>query len=879
MLEGQITNPDEIRKELSKRDISQEEIDKRLNERGIDINKIDASNPSELAEVEIAIQDIIAEIEAEKAYTDAQQTIEVTLDSSESLDDKDKGDVVEETKNVTIQENIPPDVKVYGQELFRKYVESEQNSSKPPANYIIGVGDEIGVAIFGPSEASFSYEIKEDGYIQPRSLGRIYLKGLTFGQAQELLKKRFARFYSFSSEEFAITINYARQITVNVVGNVLKPGSYSISAVKTAIDALALAQGPSDIGSMRKIKIVGNEGTKSLDLYKFLQNPSTENKFFLNSNDYIHVPTFDKQVNIKGAVQRPMIYELIDREGLKSLIEYAGGLTADAYSSNIQITRFVDNEKKVIDVDYSQLLATNSNFQLLNGDDILVKKQAGVVKNSVRIEGAVTYPGNFELTSGMKVTDLLNRSEVLEEAYLPIAFIQRANRDSTVSYTRLNLQEIIASPNSDNNLTLRRGDRLRIYFQSDRTTDDESNFVVRGAVQNPGTFQFGTGETVKIEDGIQIAGGVRQDAKKEFAYLIRKNAITSEPEYIRFNLDEILENPTSVDNVLLNPGDTIEVFSYKIFAEDSYVDIIGAVREPGEYQWDETLTLQDVLSLSGGVKLAAAKNRVEVFRLVVEDNQPTKTIVATLEIDKDLNVIKGDGQFSLAPYDIIAVRYIPGFNKQEMVSIQGEANYVGTYPIIEENERISDLVKRAGGLNRAAFPPAATLFRSEGNVGYVVIDLKDILKNPSSRFNITLKKGDILYIPKAQELVTIEGATRARDLYLDEVIADGKISVPFLESKNAREYVNEYAAGFADNARKGKISVQHPNGQIENTLNLGLVKIYPKIREGSTIIVPFKKEKKKKEEKEPIDWGKVVANTIAQATAVITLVVLLQRIE
>lgn len=884
MLEGQITNPDEIRKELLKRDISQEEIDKRLNERGIDINKIDASNPSELAEVEIAVQDIIAEIEAEKAYIDAQQTMEVTTGSSEPdnddvIDEKLKGDVVDETPKATIQENIPPDVKVYGQELFREYVKSEQSSSKPPANYIIGVGDEIGVAIFGPSEASFSYEIKEDGYIQPRSLGRIYLKGLTFGQAQELLKKRFARFYSFSSEEFAVTINYARQITVNVVGNVLKPGSYSISAVKTAIDALALAQGPSDIGSMRKIKIVGNEGTKNLDLYKFLQNPSTENKFFLNSNDYIHVPTFDKQVNIEGAVQRPMIYELIDQEGLKSLIEYAGGLTAEAYSSNIQITRFVDNEKKVIDVDYSELLASNSNFQLLNGDDIFIKKQVGIVKNSVRIEGAVTYPGDFELTSGMKVTDLLNRSEVLEEAYLPIAFIQRANRDSTVSYTRLNLEKIIASPSSDSNLTLRRGDRLRIYFQSDRTTDDESNFVVRGAVQNPGVFQFGTGETVKIEDGIQIAGGVRQDAKKEFAYLIRKNAITSEPEYIRFNLDEILDNPNSDDNVLLNPGDTIEVFSYQIFEEESYVDIIGAVREPGEYQWDESLTLQDVLSLSGGVKLAAAKNRVEVFRLIVEDNQPTKTIVATLEIDKDLNILKGDAEFSLAPYDIIAVRYIPGFNKQEMVSIQGEANYVGTYPIIEENERISDLIIRAGGLTRAAFPPAATLFRIDANVGYVVIDLKDILKNPNSRFNITLKKGDILYIPKAQELVIIKGATRARDLYLDEIIADGKISVPFLESKNAREYVNEYAAGFADNARRGKISVQHPNGQIENTLNLGIVKIYPKIREGSTIIVPLKKKKKKKEEREPTDWGKVVANTIAQVTAVITLVVLIQRLE
>ena len=880
VLEGQVTNPAEFREELSKRDISQEEIDRRLKERGIDVNNIDANNISALAEIEIAIQEIILEIESEKAESDAQNKIEV---ESKEPDVKDEKEVFEKPEDIKVQENTPPEVKVYGQELFREYVSIEENNNsfKPSKNYIIGVGDEISIAIFGPSEASFNFEIQEDGFIQAQSLGRIYLKGLTFGQAQELLGKRFARSYSFGPSEFAVTINYSRQMTVNVVGNVLRPGSYSIPAIKTAIDALSLAGGPSDIGSMRKIKIVGNEGTKNLDLYKYLQNPSSENTVFLNSNDYIHVPTFDKQVNIEGAVQRPMIYELIGKEGLNDLISYAGGLLPTAYNSTIQITRFVNNEKKVIDVNYPLLLATNSNFQLLNGDVILVQEQTGVVKNSVQVEGAVAYPGDFELTAGMKITDLLKRSEILEEAFLPIAYLQRANRDSTVSYTRLNLEEIMSQPNSDNNLMLRNGDRLRIYFQSDRTTNDESSFVVRGAVQKPGTFAYGTGETVKIEDGIQIAGGVRQDAKKEFAYLIRKNPITSEPEYLRFSLSEILDNPASMNNVLLNPGDTIEVFSYGRFEEESYVDIVGAVKEPGEYQWDESLSLQDVLSLSGGVTLGAAKNRVEVFRLVVEDNMPTKTVVATLEIDKDLNVLKGDGNFPLAPYDIIAVRYIPGFDKQEMVSIQGEANYVGQYPIIAKNERISDLVNRAGGLTSAAFPPAATLFRPEANVGYVVIELQDILKNPSSPFNVTLKKGDILYIPKAQELVTIKGATRAQDLYLDEIIAEGKISVPFLKAKNAREYVNEYAAGFADNARRGKISVQHPNGQIENTINLGLIKIYPKVREGSTIIVPTKEDKKAKRraEREPVDWERVVQNSVAQATAVITLIVLLRSLR
>jgi len=875
---AQITDPEQIRKELIQKDISEEEINRRLNIRGIDINNIDPTNPDALTQIEIAIQEIIAEIEAEKIDT----TIEASTSDQMKVEKKSKKESNHTKNEIDFpKDNSIPEFNVYGQELFREYLKTDKRNSKPSPNYIIGSGDEIAVAIFGPSEVSFNYEVGEEGYIQPTGLGRIYLNGLTFGQAQELIRKRFSRLYSFGLGEFAITLNYSRQISVNVVGNVLKPGSYSISANETAIDALAITGGPSTIGSMRKIKIVGNNGAKSLDLYKFLQDPSPSNTVFLINNDYIHVPTFDKRINIQGAVKRPMIYELIDNENLKDLIDYAGGLTAEAYNSNIQITRFINNEKKVIDVDYQQLLVAGNTFQVLNGDIVTVQKQLGVVNNSIKIEGAVAYPGSFELTPSMKVNDLLKRSEILDEAYLPIAYLQRANRDSTVSYKRLNLEEIIANPGSDKNLLLRKGDKLRIYFQSDRTTVDESSFVVRGAVQNSGSFPFGTGKTLKIEDGIQIAGGIRQDAKKEFAYLIRKNPETLEPEYLRFNLTKILENPSSIDNVLLNPGDTIEVFSYKAFEEKSYVEIVGAVKEPGEYQWDESLTLQDVLSFSGGVTLAAAKNRVEVFRLIVEDNKPTKTIVATIEIDKDLNILKGNGNFPLAPYDIVAVRYIPGFDKQEMVSISGEANYVGDYPIIVENERISDLIIRAGGLTSAAFPPAATLFRTDANVGYVVIKLDDILKNTKSPFNVTLKKGDILYIPKAQELVTIKGATRARELYLNEIIAAGKITVPFLQSKNAREYVNEYAAGFADNARRGKISVQHPNGQIENTLNLGLVKIYPKVQEGSVIIVPSKKDKKRKkrEEREPIDWERVVQNSVAQATAVITLIVLLKSIN
>lgn len=896
-LEAQTIDPTAARAELAKRNIPEEEIERRLAERGININSVDPTDPAALAEVEAAIQEIIAEIEAERSAaggTDsgsaspgsvAEEAPSGTKRAGNEIEQKVAEDQIKEVQAEVLQTQAEqaelPKAKVYGQELFREYAITQNSSVKPPSNYLIGTGDEIGVAIFGISEASFSFEVNAEGYIQPQGLGRIYLKGLTFKQAEELLRRRFSRSYVFTPGQFALTLNYSREITVNIVGNVERPGAYNISSVNTVIGALTIAGGPSDLGSLRKIKIVSDDQTRTLDVYKFLQDPSPENNVYLNANDYIYVPAFDKQIEIEGAVNRPLIYELTEGENLRELITYSGGLKADAYRGNIQISRTVNDEVKILDVDYRSLLQNGGNFPLFNGDKVNVKTLNRAANNVVTVTGAVAYPGNFELTEGMRVSDLLRRSEILEEAFTDIAYLQRLNTDSTLTYVRLNLSDIMANPSSENDRILAAKDKINIYFSSVRTVEDESNFVVRGAVQNPGLYPFGTGGSLKIEDALQIAGGVRQDAKTDFGYLIRKDPVTSEPEYLRFDLDVVLNNPASETNVPLSPGDTIEIFSTRKFIDESFVEVVGAVRNPSRFAWDASLTLQDVLSLSEGLQLAAARNRVEVFRLILTDNEPTETVVATLEVDEELNVTSGNGDFLLEPFDIIAVRYVPGFDKQEMISLSGEVKFPGTYPLIADNERLSSIIERAGGVTREGFLPGATLFRSDEEVGFVVIKLEEVLKNPNSPYNVILKKGDIITVPKANELVTIKGATEAAELYVDEVTADGKVAVPFLKSKSAREYVNEFAAGFSDDARRGKVTVEHPNGELKRTLDLGLVKIYPKIRPGSVINVPTKPpaKLKEKEEKEPVDWAKVLADSITQATAILSLVLLLQSVN
>jgi len=193
------------------------------------------------------------------------------------------------------------------------------------------------------------------------------------------------------------------------------------------------------------------------------------------------------------------------------------------------------------------------------------------------------------------------------------------------------------------------------------------------------------------------------------------------------------------------------------------------------------------------------------------------------------------------------------------------------------------IIQRSGGLTNEAFPDGATLYRPDGGTGYVVMGLVDVLKDKDSRYNFVLKEGDVIDIPKIKELVTINGATRAMELYPDKVAMGGKFSVAYHKGKNAKWYIENYAAGIGDNGKKKLISVEHPNGELERTKNFLFFKVYPSVREGSVVSVGVKPPKPPKEkdapEKEKVDWGRTLADSIAQATAILALVVLIQQIN
>ena len=883
--------------ELEKLGVDEDLMRQKLLERGIDIDNVDQTNPARLLEVQKAIEEVLAEIEAEKTADTAPLQVnpnpqpvpeQIIVDSTEAaiqeLKETDYEEDVAERLVDEFQEDLPPSI-IFGQHVFRdKSIKLYRQSEdiKPPDSYILGVGDIVAISIWGDSQESGVYEINKSGFIKPNQMPRIYLKGISYGKAKELLQARYNSYYRFRPEEFEVTINYSRTITVNIVGEALNYGSFTLPAINTAFNALVAAGGPSDIGSVRNIQLIrAGEQPKRIDIYEYLLNPSIQNEYYLQENDYIHIPVADRLVSISGAVKKAYTFELARGEDLKKIIEFAGGFTDDAYKGIIQIKRFVNDEEVIIDVDYRTLENTNKDFQLLSGDFVQVRTIAKPYKNFIEISGAVEFPGRFELTPDMKLKDLISKAVLNEEARTDVAFLQRSNLDGTVRYERINLETIINAPNSASNLDLKPKDNLIIYTKS-RYVDD-AEFSVLGAVRRPIKIPYSVGKEIKVDDAVLLAGGLTSDAT-DFAYIKRVDANNSKKtSYIRVDIKNAVLNPGSPENLVLEPNDELKIYSTEIFTDEASIQVSGAVRKPGEFIYANNFSLKDILSMAGGLKLEAAQSRVEVFRVVFKDDQPTETIIATLEVDDDLNIVSNGGDFQLAPFDLVVVRRVPEFELQNVITINGEVAYPGPYPLMDDNERLLSIINRSGGLTKEAFAGGATLYREEDNTGYIVVELDDVLKDKTSRSNFILKAGDIIDIPKHRDLVTIKGATKANELYPEKVVQGGKINVAFRKGKSAKWYVDNYAAGVGDNGQRKRITVEHPNGEIERTKSFLFFKDYPSVREGSIVTVGVKPPKKKKDRngapKEDVNWGRTLADGLAQATAILSLILLVQQIN
>jgi protein involved in polysaccharide export with SLBB domain len=890
-LNAQVLSESAARAELQKRNISEERFREELLKRGIDLNKINPNNPQEIARIEGEVKAVLSQLEKENSLnnTNPNDTTDIDIvktktkeikQSQATENQKPAGEVETKKDTIDIQKDILIDTSIYGHHVFKDKSLKVFNTSdavKPTANYVLGPGDVIAVSIFGYSHANFALEISSEGYIQPTQLPRFYLTGLTLEQAEKLLMTNLRNRYLFKSEDFKLTVVSARNITVNIFGEVQNNGSFNISAINTAVNALVAAGGPNKNGSIRQIKLIRGNKSKTIDLYKFINDPTVSQEFYLQENDYIQVPVIEKLVQIKGGIIRPMKYELLDTENLNDLIKYAGGLTANAVRKNIQITRIENDLTKILDVNIDDV--SFKDFILKNGDIVDIKIIDDKVSNVVSLNGAVEQVGDFSFVDGMKLTDLLKKTKLKEDAITDIAYLRRFNQDkTTVRYQLININDAIKNPNSEANITLQKGDVINIRSYSDFA---EQKFVtIDGAIKIPGRYQIGPSSNLKVADLFFLSGDVTDDAAS-FAYLLRKKGedLTTQ-EYFFIDLVDLAKNKNSKYNYELNANDSVFVYRAAEYFDKAYVKIDGAVRKPAEFLYNPTLSVKDVILLGGGLKLEASPNRIEIFRLDLGQEKKSSTLAAKLDISDDPSLEKA-AEFKLQPYDLIYVRYAPEFEMQRTVKLDGEVIYPGEYALLKDNTKLSDVIEQSGGVTLEAYLEGATLYRADDNTGFVIINLKEALKNKKSLHNIILQKGDIINIPKLSSIISITGATNYDELYPERLFTNGKINIAFQKGKDALYYIDNYAGGLDEKADKKRIVVEHKNGQIEKVKNYLFFKKYPEVKEGSTIKVPYKREKTKEEkaQQKDINWGDVLKDSIAQATAILSLILLIRSVD
>jgi len=862
------TSEKEVVEELDKRGLSEEEVKNALLDKGIVIDDLENVTPQQMLEIE----EIIKNLQEKKA----EEKKEIISETEKKLPEKIEEEIEIEEEEPIIDDTVT--FQIYGHNILRSKPKPKKDLSNINEDYILGAGDEISISIWSDySQFDFSYVIDKDGFIKIDTRGikkRIHLQGLSLAQSRKKLSNLLSSFIVFRSGEMKISLISSRNINVSVFGEVIKPGSFSIDATNTVFEGLKYSKGVSELGSVRKIKLIKPSGKfKIFDLYKFLSNPKYDNDFYLGNNDFIHVPVADKIIAVSGAIRRPNSFELIEGEGIKELITYAGGFAKDAIKDKILIERFEGNKKVYLEVNYKDL---DSNFKLENGDSILVNKISVGAQNFVNVSGAVYNPGRYEKVANMTISDVLIKAGLKSDTKTNFAIILRENEDGTRKYISVNIDSILVNrANPDINIKLKNKDEITLW--SKNRYSDKSIISIVGAVREPGDFRYGTVQSIDVLEAIELAGGTTRNASNTIIVHRQDPLKKYQIQYIKVDLDKIINNKYSTENIKLKAFDKLEVLSKNLFNKKTFVSISGAVNNPGEFQYGENMSLSDLIIMAGGFELSASKNNIEISRIIIKENKPTKVVVAKL----DLSDIKTSESYKLEPYDVVIIRNIPEFEMQERINLTGQVKYPGEYTLISKNEKISDIIKRAGGFTDEAFIEGATLYRNLNETGFIVMRLNEAIKHKNSKYNYILKDKDLIKIPKKKDFVTIQGATKVDEVYKNDVASNKHgINVPYHEGKRAIYYINNYAGGISSVGNRNDIIVKHANGEVSKTINYGLFKLSPKVRKGSIIKVGFKKKKTKEEkDKDDVDWNKLFNDSFTQISAIMTLVVLFKSIS
>ena len=674
--------------------------------------------------------------------------------------------------------------KIFGHDVFNNEnltFESSMNLATPQS-YRLGAGDVVNIDIWGASQESVSETISPDGTITIEGIGLIQLGGMSVSQAKAKLKRVLGPRYQDSKIE--LSLGQTRTITVSVMGEVKWPGTYTLSAFATVYNALYMAGGPNDIGTLRNVKVFRNgRQITNVDVYDFLLNGKLTGDVRLQDNDVITVSPYEALVNITGKVKRPMFYEMKKTESAATLIRYAGGFTGDAYTKAIRINRKAGQQYSVFSVGEFDM----SSFKLMDEDSV-------------------------------SVDSTLNRYQNMVE--------------------------------------------------------------IKGAVFRPGMYQVG-GQITTVRALVEAADGLKENAIGNHAVMHRMKADRS-LEIKSIDILGILEG--TVADMELKNEDVIYIASREEEKLDQTITIHGEVNYPGVYRFASNETIEDLVLQAGGLTNAASLAKVDVSRRIIDPHatEASDTLAFTYSfgLNPDFTIPQGESPFVLQPYDEVYIRRSPKYIEQQNVTIDGEVQFQGNYTLTNNSQRLSDIVRQAGGLTKRAYPEGAKLLRqmtdeerelmesmirtAQRNSGKDSIDIKKLLTlttfpvaieldkalaNPGSDDDPILREGDRIVVPRYTSTVSING----------EVLYPN--TVRYKAGKDAKYYI-DLAGGVTSTGKKSKTIIIYMNGMVAKADSKH------KPAPGCQIVVPTKRRAR---QMSIAEWLTIGSSTASIATMIATI--------
>ena len=635
----------------------------------------------------------------DELFVDAAQSRaeELGLNQEETVVDGGSQDILGMTEEEQRQ--------VFGRNIFnsKKLTFQAPANLTTPANYVLGAGDQVMVNVWGASQQSVEAPITSDGYVVMDGIGPIKLAGLTVERAKQVLKSKLSAYYSGCSVD--LSLMEARNVQVQVMGEVEVPGTYTLSALSTAFNALYMAGGISKIGSLRDIQIFrGGKFAGALDVYDYILNGKPTESVGLQDNDIIIVGAYNNLVQVKGSVKRPMWYEMKTGETVADLLRYAGDFAGNAYTKSVRITRKAGAEYSVHTVNENRMPI----FQLADEDQIQVDSIRARFMNRVEVRGAVKYPGQFELGEDIKtVRQLLLAAEGLsEDAYEGVAIMHRENEDLTIRMLNIDIHGILDGTAVD--VELKNNDVLFVPSKSDML--GERIIDVKGEVVYPGTYPYA--DNTSIQDIILQTGGIteagslaRVDVFRRVRDNISEQGGVNCSETFTFSLNEdysIRQDTT----FLLKPFDIVIVRKSPAYEEQRNVFVQGEVNFEGQYTIsNKNYRLSDLVKACGGFTNLAYVQGARLTRIMT---------------------------------------------KEEMEQ-RDQANLKAQIQLYEDG------LKEGKDLNMQIADSLLALKMKTSNTFPVAINLQKALEDPGSNYDLLLREGDILEIPESSNIIKVSG--------------------------------------------------------------------------------------------------------------------------